>query len=682
MPMTTYLKGRLRNTPLPKTRGLFPLFEAVVNSIHSIEDQTDTSSGHIYVEILRDPQETLAFDTNGKRPGPAAVASVIGFKIKDDGIGFIDENMTSFETLDSDLKVAKGCRGIGRLLWLKAFDRAKVTSRYRNGDGVGMLRTFLFDRDEGVSHHRSCPSDLDEANETIVELHNFKEIYSQSSLKTTQAIATGLFEHCLWYFIREGGAPNIVVSDGNDTVDLDEIYKEHMISSSQAEEITVKDQAFELSHVRLRTTSSQAHAIAYCASGRLVKEENITGKLPGLFGRLGDDDESFVYSCYVVSKYLDRIVRTERTDFDFPEGTTSLFVSDEITLDDVRSAILGRVRNYLDEQLEANKMAGRERVERFVAETAPRYRPILSRIPEDELTVDPTISDTDLELRLHRQLNDIEGNLIAEGHDILSPKSTEKHVDYRKRVAQYLDKVADVKKSDLAGYVSHRRVIIDLFGRAIERDDDGNYVREDLIHDLIMPMGAESDDLFFDDANLWLVDERLAFHDYLASDITLRRSKITSSDSTKEPDIFALNKFDNPILVADASSPPLASIVVIEIKRPMRNDAKGGEEKDPIEQALGYLDRIRNGRVRTKQGRQIPQSEDIPGYCYVLCDLTPTVIQRCRLHDGIRTPDGLGYFFYNKNYKANVQVISFDQLVNAARERNKAFFDKLGLPTT
>ena len=682
MAMTTYLKGRLRNTPLPKTRGLFPLFEAVVNSIHSVEDHSAASSGHICVEVLRDPQGTIAFEPSEKKPGPDAVASVIGFRIKDDGIGFTNENMTSFETLDSDLKVAKGCRGIGRLLWLKAFERAKVTSRYGNGDGVGMLRTFLFDRDQGVSDHRNCPADFDGPTETVVELQNFKEDYRQYSLKTTHAIATGLFEHCLWYFIREGGAPNIVVSDGDDTVDLDEVYEEHMVSSSQAEQIRVKGRPFELTHVRLRTTSSQAHVIAYCAAGRLVKEENIAGKVPGLFGRLGDGDESFVYSCYVVSEYLDSIVRIERTDFDFPDGSPSLFISEEITLEDIRTEILGKVQEYLGEYLAENMREGRERVEHFVAQTAPRYRPILSRIPEDKLAVDPTMSDTDLELLLHRQLNDIECELIADGHDILSPKSTENYSDYRRRVAKYLDTVSDVKKSDLAGYVSHRRVVIDLFGRAIERDDDGNYVREELIHDLIMPMGKESDDIFFDDANLWLVDERLAFHDYLASDRTLRASKITGSKSTKEPDLFVLNKFDNPILVADSSAPPLAAIVVVEIKRPMRNDAKQGEEKDPIEQALGYLERIRSGKVQTKQGRRIPQSEDIPGYCYVLCDLTDTVIQRCRLHDGILTPDGLGYFFYNKNYKAHVEVISFDRLVIAARERSRAFFDKLGLPTT
>ncbi len=40
----------------------------------------------------------------------------------------------------------------------------------------------------------------------------------------------------------------------------------------------------------------------------------------------------------------------------------------------------------------------------------------------------------------------------------------------------------------------------------------------------------------------------------------------------------------------------------------------------------------------------------------------------------------LGYFGYRKNMNAYVEVISFDKLVGAAKERNRAFFDKLGLP--
>ncbi len=194
-------------------------------------------------------------------------------------------------------------------------------------------------------------------------------------------------------------------------------------------------------------------------------------------------------------------------------------------------------------------------------------------------------------------------------------------------------------------------------------------------------MRTTSNEVLLDNCNLWLVDERLAFHDYLASDKALSAMPITGSVSSKEPDLVALNVFDNPILVSDSPTPPLASIVVIELKRPMRDGAQAGEERDPIEQAIGYLDRIRQGRVTTAQGRPIPSSEDIPGFCYVICDITPSVEQRCKVHDLTRTSDGLGYFAYKKNYKAYVEVISFDRLVAAAKERNRAFFDKLGLPT-
>ena len=53
-----------------------------------------------------------------------------------------------------------------------------------------------------------------------------------------------------------------------------------------------------------------------------------------------------------------------------------------------------------------------------------------------------------------------------------------------------------------------------------------------------------------DSANLWLIDERLAFHTYLASDKPLSAMPITGSKSGKEPDICVLNVYDEPLLVA------------------------------------------------------------------------------------------------------------------------------------
>jgi hypothetical protein len=119
---------------------------------------------------------------------------------------------------------------------------------------------------------------------------------------------------------------------------------------------------------------------------------------------------------------------------------------------------------------------------------------------------------------------------------------------------------------------------------------------------------------------------------------------------------------------------------VIEIKRPLRNDVSEG--KDPIQQCLEYVSRVRAGGVKTASGRPIPTSQEIPAFCYVVADLTPTMVERCKYASLRPTHDGLGYFGFNEPYKAYIEVMSFDRLVNAATERNRAFFDKLRLPSS
>ncbi|MGK2889198.1 MAG: hypothetical protein ACSLEN_09010 [Candidatus Malihini olakiniferum] len=324
--------------------------------------------------------------------------------------------------------------------------------------------------------------------------------------------------------------------------------------------------------------------------------------------------------------------------------------------------------------------AGRRRVDDFINNHAPRYRPIANYVAEALLIVNPEKSDKELELHLHAQWYEVERHLVSEDYDIMLPQNKEKVEEYQEQLDDYLRKTGDIKKLDLANYVSHRKVIIDLLQKSIERLEDGKYAREDMINELIMPMRKDSCEIFLDSCNLWLIDERPAFHNYLASDKTLNAMPITGNDSTKEPDLLSLRVFDNPLLVNDQSSFPLAAITVIEIKRPICNNMQEGEDKDPIDQALSYLERIREGKVSTKSGRSIPGNNDIPGYCYVLCDLTESIHRRCRRANLRIASDRMGYFGYNEPSHAYIEVISFDQLVKVAKERNQAFFDKLGLP--
>lgn len=119
-------------------------------------------------------------------------------------------------------------------------------------------------------------------------------------------------------------------------------------------------------------------------------------------------------------------------------------------------------------------------------------------------------------------------------------------VTYSKRLEEYLQTAADLKQSDLANYVMHRRVVIELLESAINSDGNGKYAREEVIHKLIVPMRITSDSPEFSRQSLWLLDERLAFHNFLASDLPLSSHPITSNSTTKEPDISCLRSLREP----------------------------------------------------------------------------------------------------------------------------------------
>ena len=682
MSIKTYLPGRLGNTKLPARDGLFPLFEAVVNSIHAIEDSgAHMGQGHIKVEIQRGVQN-LDIDEEDKKRGPDPLPPIVNFVIHDNGIGFNEKNMLAFMTLDTDNKRERGGKGIGRLLWLKAFTRVQVRSTFVEEDGSLKHRIFTFDESSGISDDKVDNAEEKDPPGTTVSLMSFRDNYRKSVFKTPEPIAKAIIDHCLWYFIRPGGAPRIEIEDAGQVVNLNNVYEQQMHSNAVIEKITIKDREFELLHIKLRADSTNGHKIAYCADMRLVKETKLEGKVPGLHGALSDEQGSFYHSCYVSSPFLDEHTRTERTGIDLAEDLGELFEETEITWKGIEKAVADQVAIHLDDFLKANKERAIQRVDTFVSVKAPRYRPIVQHIPPEELYVDPEISDKELELTLHKHYADMEQKLLAQGHDLLRPPEGGDEVEYHKRVDEYLSRVEDIKKSDLVNYVSHRKVILDLLELALQLGPDGKYKREDVLHSFIMPMRTESNEVRFECCNLWLIDERLAFHDYLASDKTLAAMPITDSTETKEPDLLALRLFEHPFLVSEGGTIPSASLVVVEIKRPMRNDAGPGRGDDPIEQALDYLDRIRRNVVTTSKGRPIPNADRMPGFCYIVADLTETVRQRCRFFGLARTSDGLGYFGHNKELMSYIQVISFDGLVQAAKERNRAFFDQLGLPTT
>ena len=278
MNIGTNLHGRLRNTSLPYSHGLLPLFEGVVNSIHALEEADLASDkGWIQVAIDRAAVSRDLLDSNETEQEARARGEIVGFTISDNGIGFNDENFEAFMTLDTDHKVAKGGRGIGRLLWLKAFDRAIIRSRFVDAAANLKERSFTFGV-TGVTGASVVTLDKSAERETTIRLVGFDKHYRAHSRKTGEAIANAMLEHCLWYFVRVGGAPTIVIEDAGENIALGELFDHHTHSLAVPEQARVKDRVLELLHVKLRASSSTVHAIAYCADNRLVLEESLRGE--------------------------------------------------------------------------------------------------------------------------------------------------------------------------------------------------------------------------------------------------------------------------------------------------------------------------------------------------------------------------------------------------------------------
>ncbi len=218
---------------------------------------------------------------------------------------------------------------------------------------------------------------------------------------------------------------------------------------------------------------------------------------------------------------------------------------------------------------------------------------------------------------------------------------------------------------------------MDLLAKALKQDPEtGKYALEGTVHSLIFPMRSTSDDVPFEQQNLWIIDERLTFHSFLSSDQPLNKLGEVESDSESRPDILIFNR---PLAFSDEAE-PLQSVVVIEFKKPDRTNYR---DEDPVTQAYRMIRDIRDSKMKDKGGRYIrPANANIPAYCYIICDLTPPVETRIQNMGAQRTPDNLGYYGFNEALNAYYEVISYNKLLSDAGKRNRVLFEKMNLPTS
>lgn len=655
------IQGKVREKKLANNNVLLPLYEAIVNSIHAIEDAKLTEKGLIEVELVRIDQEEFSFGDLQKSP------AIIDFHIKDNGIGFNEDNYESFNFAHSSYKFERGGKGIGRITWLRAFEKAIIESQFKEGNSF-KKRSFNFEpTKKGIEKESLLEIESKEDFwSTIVILKNLKERYRKWCNNNSEDIAFKIIEHCFSFFL-DSKCPTILLRDNEKTIVVNDYFLLYMRKAVEEKPFIINDNKFKLDIVKLYNTKTD-NKVHLLANKREVVSFSISDTIPEIPDFFIDEiGQKFSISIYVSGNYFDDKVNEERTEIVF-DNENSLF-EEAVTLPEIKNAVSGIIRDHFKEFLKEFSEKKLNRVRDFVI-SHPRYRHLLKYKPNDILSISSSLDDSKLEVELFKIQQKMELEVLTETkvemQNIVSKDDTINEGLY--------EKILDVGNAKLSEYILHRKHVLDLLELHLKKKDS-QYSTEEVIHSLIFPLRKTSNEISLEEHNLWVIDDKLSFHDYLSSDKTFKSIERTESESTKETDLLIFNR---PHLLSDDEK-PYSSIVIVEFKRPMRKDYSDTE--NPINQVTTYAREIINNKALDKDGRQFDIKDKTPIYAYIVCDLTPNMRKFADDHNFTVLPDNDGYFNFNRNYSLYIEIISFDKLLRDSKKRNKVLFEKLNLPT-
>jgi hypothetical protein len=259
--MRANLRNQARQTYLPRWKPLLPVFEAVMNSFQAIQDAGPNPNHKITVAIERDPD--LFKDE---------AAQIRSFTVKDTGIGFNDDNLDSFNELFSERKLRQGGKGVGRTMWLKAFDKVEVDSTFLAPESGKLLRrAFTFDENYDGE---KVPLPIDGTTKTTeVRLIGFRDPYKEECKWTTDQIVQRIIEHFLLIFLQPN-CPRVEVQDGGIITHINNVFAKEFKASATDHPFKIKGVDFTLHGFRLYTQRSSKHKLnlrreyARCGAGQ------------------------------------------------------------------------------------------------------------------------------------------------------------------------------------------------------------------------------------------------------------------------------------------------------------------------------------------------------------------------------------------------------------------------------
>ena len=609
--LNTDVIGQVERLPLKPTEAnaLLPLYEAISNSLHAIHERFGdgkiTEKGRINIEVFR-------ADTDD-----GTLGQVIGFRVKDNGIGLNEENFESFCTPFSRHKLSKGGKGVGRLGWLKVFSNVSIESAYKNGSGLEHRAFDFILREKDQVAERAASVEAPKQQGTTVSLQGFLSSYGSKCPAKTDTIVQRVIGHFLPVFAAEK-SPSIFFHDVEGPIDLKKVFTEKIVQSMEELieiEIEGELQPIIVTHMRcdksIRPRGGQNNWICFCANSRGVKEYAIDEQI-GL--KLLEGDQIYVGT--VVGDYLDGHVNPQRTDFIFdPEDGRT-----------IRRQVASSVKKFLKDDVD-KALGLKKNVANEVIRKNPQYLYVRGHLDEFVTELKPNSTTEEaiyLEMAQDRYRRQRKFNGVRREIDT-APNYDEA---VSEKVQEYKQYILDDQKGALAEYVTKRKAVLDLLDklRGFAEVESEKQHLEEAVHRLICPMRVDSDGLEIEEHNLWILDDRLAFYRFFASDKPI--SAYTDVPSGKEPDIAF---FYDSCIAWRESDRACDTVILVEFKRPGLEDYT--DRNDPLMQLMNYVSLFKSGRtVRDRKGNVIAGIGDRTAFhCYIVAgsscnSVRPTIV--------------------------------------------------------
>ncbi|WP_143015463.1 ATP-binding protein [Alloyangia pacifica] len=661
--MKTNLVKRIDRLPKPTNTAdaMQPLFEAVSNSIHSTQDRFKDKVGKL--------GEIVVTLTMASRKAPSKIV------VEDNGIGLDGTNYEAFTTTDTDNKIARGGKGVGRLLWLDCFETILVSSTsVEAGHTKHRKFRFVLSQSNQIEGYEESESE-GAASDTgmLIEFNRLRDNGYKAKFPGRPAY---VFQHFTSHFLPTfigSRSPKITVHCGDETRHYPDEINSIIHRKKTIEKISTADYGLlTLTLMECDKVASAdlqgSHFVHFIAHDRTVHSQKIDGKL-GLkyFGA----NEDRVFHAVLTGDFLDENVNQERTKFQFEDAVLDRIVSEVCTQ---------HIEDFLWEPLRALRQNQRTRV-KAITESYPSVAfgdvdELQDKLPSGELNDDAIFGHLSRERyrRDQRQAEKIRAVL-----ERLKEPTVDVH-SFASAIESAGKAIEEAEQKSLTEYIVRRKVVLDFIEILLEkvRDDtrDSSYQREDILHSFICPLRINT---LSDGAkkvvpaashDLWIIDERLTFAQYFSSDEEFQN--LTEAVASEErPDILI---FDHVHGLRQTDDP--SRVLLVEFKRPGRTSYNADE--NPQHQVERYVRRLLEGGKLDVKGRPIKLREDTVFYCFIVADIIGKMDDWTYSWD--RTADGRGRFYQPRSgFKGSIELIAWDTLLSDARERNQAFFDRAGI---